>query len=134
MSDTKISNLGKSSEVTVCPHQVIIDAYHFHCPALPRVESWSEASQRVLAARWREKRERQEIAWWRGYFQRVDASAFLTGRVKDFAANLNWLIGPKNMEKVLNGFYDNRKAVMPERLRNNIEAGMEFINGAGGEA
>jgi hypothetical protein len=41
---------------------------------------------------------------------------------------LNWLIGPKNMEKVLNGAYDNRSSPMPERLRNNIRACEEFIN------
>jgi len=111
-----------------CRHQSIIDAYHSCCPSLPRVESWNETSQRVLTARWREKRERQEIEWWERYFRRVNLSDFLTGRVKDFVATLNWLIGPKNMEKVLNGAYDNRSSPMPERLRNNIRACEEFIN------
>lgn len=111
-----------------CRHQSVIDAYHSCCPSLPRVESWNEASQRVLTARWREKRERQEIEWWERYFRRVNLSDFLTGRVKDFVATLNWLIGPKNMEKVLNGAYDNRSSPVPERLRNNIRACKEFIN------
>lgn len=112
-----------------CPHQTIIDTYHSCCPSLPRVESWNDASRKVLAARWREKRERQEIEWWERYFRRVNLSDFLTGRVKDFVANLNWLIGPKNMEKVLNGAYDNRASPVPERLRNNLLAGAEFLEG-----
>jgi hypothetical protein len=61
---------------------------------------------------------------------RVNRSDFLTGRVKEFSANLNWLIGPKNMEKVLNGFYDNRGTPIPERLRNNTAAAMDFIKGS----
>ncbi len=126
-------DVSKKKGKPVCPHQVIIEAYHQLCPVLPRVESWNDASQKVLATRWRERPERQEIEWWERYFKRVNLSDFLNGRVKEFTANLNWLIGPKNMEKVLNGFYDNRKAAMPERLRNNIQAGMEFINGSGDE-
>jgi|AMWB02.1.fsa_nt_gi hypothetical protein len=120
--------LDENKKPKPCRHQAVIDVYHSCCPSLPRVESWNEASQRVLSARWREKRERQEIEWWERYFRRVNLSDFLTGRVKDFVATLNWLIGPKNMEKVLNGAYDNRSSPVPERLRNNIRAGEEFIN------
>jgi hypothetical protein len=125
---TEAAILDENKKPKPCRHQAVIDAYHSCCPSLPRVESWNEASRRVLNARWREKRERQEIEWWERYFRRVNLSDFLTGRVKDFVATLNWLIGPKNMEKVLNGAYDNRSSPMPERLRNNIQACKEFIN------
>ena len=120
--------LDKIKKPKPCRHQAVIDAYHSCCPSLPRVESWNEASQRVLTARWREKRERQDTEWWERYFRRVHLSDFLTGRVKDFVATLNWLIGPRNMEKVLNGAYDNRASPVSERLRNNIRACEEFIN------
>jgi hypothetical protein len=135
VSDGKkeVENQENNKKPKPCQHQAVIDAYHTCCPSLPRVESWNEASQKVLTARWRERTERQAIEWWEGYFKRVNHSDFLNGRVKEFVANLNWLIGPKNMEKVLNGLYDNRKAGMPERLRSNLQAGMEFIHGAGVE-
>jgi hypothetical protein len=122
---------GKKQKKDVCPQQQIIETYHACCPGLPSVESWNDGSQKSLAARWFEKKERQDIRWWRQYFERVNQSDFLTGRVKDFMANLNWLIGPKNMEKVLNGAYDSRKAAIPERLRNNLSAAHDFIHGGG---
>jgi hypothetical protein len=122
--------LCEKNKPKICPHKLIISLYHSCCPSLPRIESWSQQSQKTLTARWRENSERQNIEWWEQYFRRVDLSMFLTGRVTEFAANLNWLIRPKNMEKVLNGAYDNRTAPIPERLRNNITAGRDFINGS----
>lgn len=130
----EVLNLGKKKKKVSCPQQEIIETYHAICQGLPLVQSWNLDSQKSLAARWNEKKERQDLQWWMNYFTRVTASDFLSGRVKNFMATLNWLIGPKNMEKVLNGTYDNRvKAPIPERLRNNIQAGMEFISGAGVE-
>jgi len=127
-SKNGLSDLDKKKG-TVCPHKIIIEVYHNLCPSLPRVQSWNETSQKVLATRWRENKERQEIDWWANYFNRVNQSDFLTGKVVEFTATLNWLIGPKNMEKVLNGTYDNRKARMSPKLRNNIQACQDFIEG-----
>jgi len=41
------------------------------------------------------------------YFQRVEGSAFLTGKSSSsFKADFNWLIRPENVAKVLSGKYD----------------------------
>ena len=47
-------------------------------------------------------------AWWAAYFERVAASDFLAGRKTSWRATFDWTLGPKNMEKVLQGNYDNR--------------------------
>jgi hypothetical protein len=53
--------------------------------------------------------------WWDAYFTRIRASEFLTGRSKaEFAATLDWVLGPKNLAKILNGNYDNREPVRKE--------------------
>jgi hypothetical protein len=112
-----------------CPCSKLVDLYHSHCTTLPRVESWNGSGKASMVARWKEDRARQSLEWWERYFVRISESDFLTGRIKEFSANLNWLVGPKNMEKILNGAYDNRSTQIPERLRNNIRAGIEFLQG-----
>ena len=89
-----------------CPHQEIINLYHEILPELPQVKVWNETRQRLLRARWREDPERQNLDWWRQFFEYVRESDFLMGRVvgKDgsfFQADLEWLIRPNNFVKVI---------------------------------
>ena len=85
------------------------------CIALPRVKVWTDARRSMLRTRWREDRARQNLDWWRWYFKLVAASDFLCGRCppdkngRTFTADLEWLIKPTNMPKVLEGKYSNRK-------------------------
>jgi hypothetical protein len=48
--------------------------------------------------------------WWTNFFQQVKASDFLCGRTngKDgpFQASLDWVLGPRNLDKLLAGNYD----------------------------
>lgn len=93
-----------------CPHEAIVAAYHEILPELPRVRVWGDGQKKTLKARWREEPGRRNLDWWRWYFREVSASDFLMGRTdRPWAGcNLLWLIGPKNMVKVLNGQYQNR--------------------------
>lgn len=52
--------------------------------------------------------EHPSIEWFTEIFQRVSVSDFLSGRKSDFAATIDWVLGPKNLAKILNGNYDNR--------------------------
>ena len=71
----------------------------------PEVKLWDNPRQDLLAARWEESPERQNLQWWKDYFLIVADSDFLTGRVKDFVADLEWLLDPDHMARVLNGRY-----------------------------
>jgi hypothetical protein len=90
------------------PHQAIIALYHEILTMCPKVEVWNDDQRKRLKTRWNEKPERKSLDWWREFFQRCAASDWLTGRVSSFVCDLDWLVGPKNMAKVLNGRYDNR--------------------------
>lgn len=96
-----------------CPHQEIIQIYHELLPSLPRVESWEGERPGFLRARWRERQERQDVDWWKGYFEHVSKSDFLMGRVEgrsgSFTCNLEWLIRPRNFQNVLEGKYHDNK-------------------------
>lgn len=94
-----------------CPHQKIIELYHEILPELPHVHSWGDKNRANLRARWRGSRERQNLDWWRDFFQYVGQSDFLMGRTtgrdgKPFFANLGWLVISQNFDKVLNGNYN----------------------------
>ena len=89
----------------------IVSAYHEHCPDLPRVLAWNDKRDRALKSRIRENAARQELSWWVEFFKFVSRSRFLTGQAepKDdrppFKADLEWLLSPSNMTKVVEGKY-----------------------------
>lgn len=95
-------------------HRVVIDLYHECLPSAPRVMAWTPNRQQALDARIRERIAEGKLAdqpvYWRGFFETVAASDFLAGRATDFCADLEWLLGPKNFLKVIEGRYTNRTA------------------------
>ena len=88
------------------PHDQILDLYHAILPELPRVRVWTQKRKARLGARWHEAAKRQNLKWWRGYFEHVRESSFLMGEKGDFQANLEWLINASNLIKVIEGNYD----------------------------
>ena len=85
-----------------CPHKEIIGLYHQLLPECAQVVTWTEYLQGRLRARWR---EHPDLEWWKRYFEYVSRSDFLMGRVREFKVDLDWVIGPKNMAKIINGRY-----------------------------
>lgn len=93
-----------------CPCEQIVILYHDTLPAFPRVRCISESIRKGVRARWREDRARQNLPWWRAFFEEIGKSDFLSGRKTDFQATLDWIVGPKNFSKILNGQYESRTA------------------------
>lgn len=94
-----------------CPDEAVIALYHEILPMCPPVRVWHQGRRSLLQSRWREDKARQVIEWWRGYFEHVKQSRFLTGNVINqdgkppFIADLEWLIRPNNFAKVIEGKY-----------------------------
>lgn len=101
--DTTISPPGVNS----VPYEKILGAYHKTLPTLHPCEMSADL-QKTLKARWNSKKKMQNIEWWEWYFEGVSGCDFLLGKKTDFAATFPWLIGPRNMTKVLGGQYTNR--------------------------
>ena len=91
-----------------CPHLKIIEIYHETLPELSKVNEWPEHCQKTLRAHWKEKKDRQDLEWWKIFFKSIKKMPFLLGQKTDFQASLQWMIGPKNFSKIINGFYLDR--------------------------
>lgn len=98
-----------------CPAVDLVEVFHAECQTLPRVMSLNDTRRKHLAARWREvdadakfKDQADGIELFRAFFQRVDASDFLSGRNGKWqSCNFDWLFLPTNFLKVWEGNYDN---------------------------
>ena len=95
----------------VCPQKAILDLYHRILPELTHHTQWTEARQKTLQSRWREKPKRQNLEFWEGFFNHIRQSPFLMGRVaprpggKPFMADLEWMLKPANFAKIVEGKY-----------------------------
>jgi hypothetical protein len=92
-----------------CPHQQIIALYHEILPECPQVRDWTPTRAQQLRARWNEDPRRQNLDYWRQYFEYVKTCGFLVGRGigdRPFLADLEWLTKSKNFTKVREGKYE----------------------------
>lgn len=96
-----------------CPHQAIIDLYHDILPMCPRIRDWTPARQEKLRARWNEEPARQNLDYWRQFFEYVATCDFLVGRVnptngrkKPFFATLYWMVTAENFAKIREERYE----------------------------
>ena len=117
-----------------CPQKQIISLYHSTLPELPVVKVWNKNRETLLRTRWNEDANRQDLSWWQSYFNLVKSSDFLTGKVNSrdrppFLADLEWLLKPSNMAKVLEGKYDNRPMMddIDRTLKSCIDLGYDGV-------
>lgn len=97
-----------SSPLPSCPHEKILELYRDILPELPAVKKWTDKRQRLLRARWKEDKERQNLEWWRDYFNKVKASDFLMGKKATFRASLDFLLNGDKLIRTIEGHYDNK--------------------------
>ena len=88
---------------------LIQEQYNRICTALPRCMRLSEARKKSLAKALAAGRTVEDFV---AVFGKAQASAFLKGgNARGWAADFDWLIREQNMDKVLEGSYDDRSAV-----------------------
>lgn len=93
-----------------CPHQEIIALYHEVLPQCPRIRDWTPTRASQLRARWNEDSKRQDLAYWRQFFEYVGQCDFLVGKTgaKPFFADLDWMTKSGNFTKIREQKYENR--------------------------
>lgn len=99
-----------NNDVADCPHQEIISLYKSILPMGTRPLTWDGSRASQLKARWREQSKRQSLEWWKGFFEHIANSEFLTGRInsdgrKPFTISLDWIIKSENFKKITEGKY-----------------------------
>jgi hypothetical protein len=99
-------------------HDEVVAAYHELLPENPRVREWTVKRRQLLDRRIAERmaagKPANTLHYWREFFQKVATSDLLCGRVKNWRANLQWLISRKgdrdNFLEVIEGAYDNGRS------------------------
>ena len=87
-------------------YQQIADMYNNTCVSFPRLISMSDSRKKAIRARLRT----YTVADFDRLFVKAEESSFLKGKSNsDWSATFDWLIKDKNMEKVLEGNYDNKE-------------------------
>lgn len=95
-----------ASDAVNCPHEQIISLYHEILPMMPSVKVWTEKRRKLLQARWREDKKRQDLAYWEKLFTYASRSDFLCGRTKNsFSCTLEWMLNASNFVKIIEGNY-----------------------------
>jgi hypothetical protein len=97
-----------------CPHKDIISVYHEVLPMCPEVREWTPARATQLRARWNESTSRQNLDYWRTFFEYVKSCSFLVGHQPDqkrrpFFADLEWITKSANFTKIREGKYERSK-------------------------
>jgi len=93
-----------------CPHQEIIALYHEVLPQCPQIRDWTPARATQLRARWNEDESRQNLDYWRRFFEYVASCDFLVGRAgkSPFFADLEWMTKSANFTKIREQKYENK--------------------------
>ena len=108
-------DLGKPKSVPACPVAEIVEMYNTMLPMLPAVSVVNDSRKRAIAARWREvvtteKMDRQQgLEFFQWFFKMVKDSKFLTGKTKDWKADLDFLFNPSKFPRIVEGAYHEDK-------------------------
>ena len=104
-------DLGKPKSVPSAPIQEIVELYNTILPELPQTVVVNDSRKRAIAARWREvvtadKLDRKGgLEFFKWYFEMVKTSKFLTGKSKDWKADMDFLFNPSKFPRVIEGTY-----------------------------
>jgi uncharacterized protein YdaU (DUF1376 family) len=104
-------DLGKPKSAPACPVAEIVEMYNTMLPMLPAVSVVNDSRKRAIAARWREvvttdKMDRKQgLEFFEWYFTMVKDSKFLTGKSKDWKADMDFLFNPSKFPRIIEGTY-----------------------------
>ena len=83
----------------------IKDAYHKHCPSLPRIRTLSDSRKKAIKSRLNTYTEDDIIE----AFDLAEASDFLKGgNDRNWTADFDWIMKDSNLAKILDGKYANK--------------------------
>ncbi|MGB1303994.1 YdaU family protein [Pseudoalteromonas marina] len=101
------NNHSKRSNV---PYQHILNLYHKILINNPSVVIFSDKRKRMVKKLYEHHENHKNLEWWESYFNRINSSPFLTGKVegngrKPFKADFDWILNIDNFVKITEGKY-----------------------------
>ena len=106
-----------TSPASRTPSQQLLEIFHSSCTLLPTVTVFNDSRRRTLQSRFKEVMASekwttdQTIEWFGTFYKTVNESKFLTGRApaakggRSFKADWDWIHGPQNFVKIVEGKY-----------------------------
>lgn len=102
---------------------------------IPAVRMWSDARRTALLARYKDWSGETGLTFdavnslTQSIYDKIRASSFLTGRTKDWAVTVDWVLKLANFNKIMEGNYDDGQRTTADRAggRSNIAAGANAI-------
>lgn len=105
--------LGAKEPAPRTEYQKIVDLYNEILPELRSVRDVTPDRKKHIQARINDDAKRQDLEWWKTYFNVVRGCDLPMGLVsakvpgnKPWQADFDWLINPNNMAKVIEGKYE----------------------------
>lgn len=92
----------------------IVNQWNAICEGLPRVSKMTDPRRSLIRSAIKDEIDFQSL------FHKVAESDFLMGRKTDYKASFDWVLKPKNRQKIIEGNYDgskNRRADSAEEHR-----------------
>jgi uncharacterized protein YdaU (DUF1376 family) len=98
------------TQIPDCPQLEIVGLYNsiLATRGLTAVKPalWGGTRARHLSTRWRESENRQNLDWWKRWFEYIAGIPFLMGEnQKNWTADFGWLLNRENFVKVCEGKY-----------------------------
>jgi uncharacterized protein YdaU (DUF1376 family) len=93
------------------PIQEIVDLYNTKLPMLASATVINDSRRRAISSRWREvvstdKLDKEAgLNFFADFFDHVGKSKFLTGRAKDWKADIDFLFNPSKFPRIIEGAY-----------------------------
>lgn len=107
-SDKNIDNTILSNcdnEQPPLDYQAIINSFHSTCKSLPGIIKLTDKRKKAILS----VREILDGLSFEQFFEKIEDSDFLTGRNGEWRCDFDWITETKNVIKILEGKYDNRK-------------------------
>ncbi|MFB0921444.1 MAG: phage replisome organizer N-terminal domain-containing protein [Oscillospiraceae bacterium] len=96
----------KKAAVVPVPYEKIRELFNATCLSYSKVVGINGKRKINVGARWN---EHPDLGFWTAYFSRVEASPFMKGKNdRHWKASFDWIMQPANMDKVLEGNYDDK--------------------------
>jgi uncharacterized protein YdaU (DUF1376 family) len=117
-SDLPLGDMTPPAPNPPIPFAEVLELYNRLCPSMPRARITDERRKHIRA-RWLECKRNGDVplTWFANLFGKAEASDLLSGRrpssdqrFANWRCTFDWLIGPRNAPKVIEGNYDNRHA------------------------
>ena len=84
-------------------YEKAVDSFNRMCPSLPKVRALTDNRRRLI-----DKADKLINGDFEALFRKAEASDYLTGKINNWRADLDWILKDDNPLKILEGKYDNR--------------------------